>query len=93
MPAIDSWLAGVFDASGVIYEREGGGLAVRVYFPKRSMANQVRMTLGGKVGGLRPAYWTIGEQGDIDRFSVDRLIIMLAKAGMRVKVEVLPAAA
>ncbi len=68
MPALDSWLAGVFDVSGVIYEREGGGLAVRVYFPKRSMANQVRMTLGGKVGGLRPAYWTIGEQKDIDRF-------------------------
>lgn len=32
-------------------------------------------------------------EGDIDRFTVDRLIIMLAKAGMRVKVEVLPAAA
>lgn len=31
--------------------------------------------------------------GDIDRFSVDKLIVMLAKAGMRVKVEVLPAAA
>ncbi len=32
-------------------------------------------------------------EGDIDLFSVDTLITMLAKAGMRVKVEVLPAAA
>jgi predicted XRE-type DNA-binding protein len=31
--------------------------------------------------------------GDVEGFSVDELIVMLAKAGMRVKVEVLPAAA
>ena len=31
--------------------------------------------------------------GDIESFSVDKLIVMLSKAGMRVKVEVLPAAA
>ena len=30
---------------------------------------------------------------DIKGFSVDKLIVMLARAGMRVKVEVLPAAA
>jgi hypothetical protein len=69
MPAVDSWLAGVFDASGLVYVREGG-LAVRVYFPKRFMANQVRLALGGKVGGLKPAYWTIREGGDLDRFII-----------------------
>ena len=67
MPAIGSWLGGVFDASGVIYEREGG-LAVRVYFPKRFMANQVRLAFGGKVGGLNPSHWTIHEGQDLDRF-------------------------
>ena len=69
MPALDSWLGGVFDVSGVIYEREGG-LAVRVFFPRRFMANQVRLALGGKVGGLRPAHWTIQLGEDIDRFII-----------------------
>ena len=67
MPAVDSWLGGVFDVSGVVYEREGG-LAVRVFFPKRFMANQVRFAFGGKVGGLSPAHWTIQLGEDIDRF-------------------------
>ncbi len=70
MPAVDSWLGGVFDVSGLVYEREEGGLAVRVYFPKRSMANQVRLALGGKVGGLKPAHWTISEGTDLDRFII-----------------------
>ena len=70
MPAIDSYLAGVFDTSGKIYPREGGGLAVRVYFPKRYMANQVRLAFGGKVGGLKPAYWTISDASDLDRFLI-----------------------
>ena len=67
MPAIDSYLAGVFDASGTIYPREGGGLAVRICFPKRFMANQVRLAFGGKVGGT---HWTINEASDLDRFII-----------------------
>ena len=41
---------------------------MRIYFPKRYMANQVRLAFGGRVGGLKPAYWTINEGSDIDRF-------------------------
>ncbi len=43
---------------------------MRVYFPKRFMANQVRLAFGGKVGGLKPAYWTINEGSDLDRFII-----------------------
>lgn len=31
--------------------------------------------------------------GDIDRFSIDKLIVMLAKAGMQIKIEVISQAA
>jgi predicted XRE-type DNA-binding protein len=31
--------------------------------------------------------------GDINRFSIDKLIIMLTKAGMQVKIEIIPQAA
>ena len=70
MPAIDSYLAGVFDANGSVYEKETGGLAVRIHFPKRFMANQARLALGGKVGGGRRSYWTISKPNDLDRFII-----------------------
>ncbi len=40
---------------------------MRIYFPKRSMANQVRLAFGGKVGGT---HWTISEGSDLDRFII-----------------------
>ncbi|MGB0387238.1 MAG: helix-turn-helix domain-containing protein [Ardenticatenaceae bacterium] len=42
--------------------------------------------------GERPLYIRDLMQGEIDSFSIEKLIAMLVKTGMRIKVEVLPLA-
>jgi len=68
LTAINSWLAGAFDVNGRVYG-ETGGLGIRIYFPKRSLANQVRLAIGGgKVAGMRPSHITITLDTDLERF-------------------------
>jgi len=85
MTAISSWLAGMFDANGKIYPTPSG-LAVRVTFPKRSLANQVRMALGGKVGGIgKKSWWQISSTTDLDRF-LDSVVPFVRHQGEAVEI-------
>ena len=68
MTAISSWLSGAFDVNGRVYV-DAGSLAIRVYFPRRFLANQVRLAWGGgKVGGVHPAHISFSLDTDLERF-------------------------
>ena len=54
--------------NGRVYQ-ESDGLYIRVYFPRRFLANQVRLAWGGgKVGGFSPAHITFSADSDLERF-------------------------
>jgi len=68
MSGLDCWVAGAFDMSGYIYERTGGGLALRIHLPHRSVGHQLRARFGGTVAMDTPARWTIKEKDDLTGF-------------------------
>ena len=68
MPTIEGWVAGAFDVSGHVFPRQAGGLGVRIFLPHRALAQQIRNVLGGSVGGIDPARWTISDPEDLEEF-------------------------